>query len=256
MRAKQLSRKGEEDTGLPVFPDRRGERVSVVARASSPWFRYPETIDRTRSMVKSGAFFTFSESLSVRSRISGEYDRSSRRTETTGWKPVLRQTLRVSERSGTDFNTTYELKSVMPNDFGCTSRCIGATTVSFRGSNECAGHIQSCHGAAHGHFIKTKVCHGAAHRHFIETEECRYAAYRHFIETKECRYAAHRHFTETKVCRCVVYRHSFALKNNTIRKKMWTDETMNRVSDTAVWVFIGTGWTMIKQVSDNAERME
>ena len=37
---------------------------------------------------------------------------------------------------------------------------------------------------------------------------------------------------------------------------MWTDETMNRVWDTAVWVFIGTGWTMIKQVSDNAERME
>jgi len=87
---------GASDVSCPrrlpgVCPDSRACATSVVARASSPWFWYSETIDRTRSMVKSAAFVDTTDKASLRSGISAEYDRSSRRTETTGWKPVLRK---------------------------------------------------------------------------------------------------------------------------------------------------------------------
>ena len=75
----------------------------IVARASSPWFRYAETIDCTRSMVKSVASFRSTEISRCARGISVEYDRSSRRTKTTGWKPVLRPERCVSERRGRPF---------------------------------------------------------------------------------------------------------------------------------------------------------
>ena len=39
-----------------VWQDSRAHANAVVARASSPWFGYSKTIDRTRSIFKSGAF--------------------------------------------------------------------------------------------------------------------------------------------------------------------------------------------------------
>ena len=52
-----------------------------------------QKIGRTRAMVKSGALMEIKKIIaSLRSGISVGYDRSSRRAETTCWKPVLRKT--------------------------------------------------------------------------------------------------------------------------------------------------------------------